>query len=470
MASGNGTCLETVLQNTNSIKIIITNNKKAGVIEKCKKYKVPFFYLDASFCSKDEYYEKVVNIMRLFNVKLVLLAGYTKIVPKILFDEFHTINIHPSLLPNYKGLLDLNIHGAVLENQDKYTGCTLHEVVEDVDGGWILLQKQMTVKTESIFTLKMQVQELEKMCVYEYICNYPKKIKYNVNVAEGNDFVNLLKKDNSFIGGFCATYKLDNGTVVGATVDGVGTKLDLAIKHNILDTIGIDLVAMNVNDLIAGGFKVDFFMDYIAIDKMDKTRCYEIIKGIQEGCKIAKCSLIGGETAEMKNIYLKNKFDLAGFALGTQQIFLPKTTHMNENCYLYGLPSSGIHSNGYTLVNELLLQECKTYPDIKTLLEPTRIYNEVYEYYEKYADKILGVAHITGGGFYDNLSRVIPEYLSFELINWEFPEIFKWIQYESNFSRRDMLNTFNCGYGMVFITNSKVEFGDYIGRLKNKDQ
>lgn len=173
LTSGNGTCLETVLQNTNSIKIIITNNKKAGVIEKCKKYKVPFFYLDASFCSKDEYYEKVVNIMRLFNVKLVLLAGYTKIVPKILFNDFHTINIHPGLLPKYKGLQDLNIHGAVLKNKDTYTGCSLHEVVEEVDAGWILLQKQMMVKTESIFTLKMQVQELEKMCIYEYICNYP---------------------------------------------------------------------------------------------------------------------------------------------------------------------------------------------------------------------------------------------------------------------------------------------------------
>ena len=166
----------------------------------------------------------------------------------------------------------------------------------------------------------------------------------------------------------------------------------------------------------------------------------------------------------MKGIYLKNKFDLAGFAVGTKQIFLPKKTQINEKCYLYGIPSSGIHSNGFTLVNDLL-KKTTSPPDIKTLLEPTRIYLEMLDYYEEYKNHILGVAHITGGGFHDNLIRVLPEHISFKLNNWEFPEIFKWIQKKSNFSREKMLETFNCGYGMVVITDIEVDFADKIGEL-----
>ena len=464
LASGYGTCLETLLEKTTCVKIIITNNEDAGIIEKSRKYKIPYFYLKSSV-SKNEYYEKVVNILRLFDIKLVILAGFTKIVPSILFDEFHTVNIHPSLLPRHKGLLDIEVHKSVIKSGDLFSGCTLHEVTNNVDGGWILLQKQLRVSTNNQYTLKSEIQKLEKMCIYEFVSNYKTKTKYEVDVDEGNAFIEILKQENPFIGGFCAIYKLDNGTILGAAADGVGTKLDLAIKHDILDTIGIDLVAMNVNDLMAGGFVPSFFMDYIAIDKMDKKKCYQIIEGIKKGCSLAKCSLIGGETAEMKGIYLKNKFDLAGFAVGTQQIFLPKYSRINENCYLYGIPSSGIHSNGFTLVNELLKKTLSP-PDINTLLKPTRIYSELIDYYKEYRSNIFGVAHITGGGFHDNLIRILPEHISFELNNWEFPEIFKWIQKESNFSREEMLKTFNCGYGMVIITDVEVSFGEKIGRLK----
>ena len=178
-------------------------------------------------------------------------------------------------------------------------------------------------------------------------------------------------------------------------MDGCGTKLDLALKHSMLNKIGIDLVAMNVNDLYAGGAKPLCFMDYIAIDKMDKKKCTEVIEGIREGCKIAKCELIGGETAEMQGLYLINKMDLAGFVFGEYYINYLKN-EITKNCYLYGISSSGIHSNGYTLVRELL-DKGHEYP-IEEVMKPTRIYTEILDLCYKYENNILGVAHITGGG------------------------------------------------------------------------
>jgi len=161
LASGYGTCLETLLEKTTCVKIIITNNEDAGIIEKSRKYKIPYFYLK-SCVSKNEYYEKVVNILRLFDIKLVILAGFTKIVPSILFDEFHTVNIHPSLLPRHKGLLDIEVHKSVIKSGDLFSGCTLHEVTNNVDGGWILLQKQLRVSTNNQYTLKKRNTKIRK--------------------------------------------------------------------------------------------------------------------------------------------------------------------------------------------------------------------------------------------------------------------------------------------------------------------
>jgi phosphoribosylaminoimidazole synthetase len=229
-----------------------------------------------------------------------------------------------------------------------------------------------------------------------------------------------------------------------------------------LDTIGIDLVAMNVNDLIAGGAEPLFFMDYIALDKMDKTKCNTIIRGIQKGCKMADCELVGGETAEMKGIYMKNRLDLAGFAVGEMYYHLPGKECIKEGHLLYGLKSSGLHSNGYTLVNKLL-KRChpSDHPPIEDILKPTHIYTEINdlrsEEFVNCCESILGVAHITGGGFRDNLPRILPEHLTYELIEWEFPDIFQWIQKESQSSREEMLATFNCGYGMVIVAEKEID-------------
>ena len=471
LASGNGTSVEKLLEERyNDIKIIITNKTTAGIRFKAQKYNLPFFCFPINKNeSKKYYYEKIVNILRQFNIDIVILSGYMNIVPKSLFEDFYTINIHPSLLPKYKGYKDLDVHNAVLLNNEQFTGCTLHIVTKKIDSGRILLQKQCPVLTSSAEILKKKVQELEKDCIVEYIDRYTNnniKIHYGVDIKKGNLFIEELKKNNKYIGGFCAEYE-HKGIRLATTADGCGTKIDLSNKYNKLDTIGIDLVAMNVNDLLAGGAKPLFFMDYIAIDKMDNEKCNKIIKGINKGCDLAKCILIGGETAEMKGIYLKDKLDLGGFSVGEIIYDLPKKNRMSDECILYGIPSSGIHSNGYTLVRKLLEIDDYTYfGRYDEILEPTRIYTELLELYEKFPHHIFGVAHITGGGFHDNLIRILPKNLYFELEEWEFPPIFKWIQRTSGLNRQEMLNIFNCGYGMVIISSTNLPFTK-IGRLIN---
>lgn len=482
LASSNGTSAQYLLEKTNLVKVIVTNNKEAGILEKAKKYNLPFFYL------KNDY-DKLINILTLFDIDIVLLLGYNRIVPPSLFNKFYTVNIHPSLLPKYKGMMDMEIHKAVVKNGDLFTGCTLHEVTDDLDGGWIIQQNQLRVQTSDSFTLKKHVQELEKLSIYHFFLNYEKRIKYDVDIEEGNAFVELLKRENPNIGGFCAEYEIPfpaprsghvlnkNSIILGAAADGVGTKLDLAIQYNTLDTIGIDLVAMNVNDLIAGGCKPLFFMDYIALDKMDKVKCRAIIKGILKGCELAGCKLIGGETAEMKGIYLNNKLDLAGFSIGQKVKNLPLLSAIYEGCSIYGIESSGIHSNGYTLVRKLLkgcVERNAPTPPIESILEPTRIYSEILDYFKDYGAFILGIAHITGGGYHDNIIRILPKNMYFELDHWEFPPVFQWIQRESGFTRNEMLDTFNCGYGLIIITKPDTEipnsllpisFGKKIGRV-----
>ena len=471
MASGGGTSVELLLkERRKDVKVIFTNMFQASVIEKARAMNIPVICMPRVL-KKRPYYEKITNILRQFNVKILILSGYMDIVTSTIYNEFHTINIHPSLLPKYKGMMDMDVHNSVIKNKDLYSGCTLHVVTKNVDGGRILKQKQTAVDTKNSYTLKLKIQELEKKCILEYIDEYSRnndRIKYNVNIEEGNKFVEMLKETNPKIGGFCAEYEY-KGLKLAAATDGCGTKIDLSNKFKKLKTIGIDLVAMNVNDLLVSGAKPLFFMDYIAIDRMNKTKCMEIVSGVSEGCRISNCELIGGETAEMKNTYMKNKLDLAGFCVGEKIHEFPLNT-MNDSCLLYGIKSSGVHSNGYTLVRDLLEVNPTTPEFVDHLLKPTRIYMELLELYKKYPENILGAAHITGGGFHDNLVRIIPDSMYFKLNHWNFPMVFKWIQETSNMSRVQMLNTFNCGYGIVLISNIELfeEQLDCIGQIENK--
>jgi len=267
-----------------------------------------------------------------------------------------------------------------------------------------------------------------------------------------------LNKDN--IGAFGSTFdiskiKIKDPLIVSST-DGVGTKLDLANRFNKFDTIGIDLVAMCVNDLIVQGARPLFFLDYIAVGKIKLRKMKKILSGILKGCDMSLCSLIGGETAEMPGIYNNDKFDLAGFSVGivSKKKLLHKKRVVSGNIVL-AVPSSGIHSNGYSLIRSILKNK-KIKNKLKTdLLIPTKIYTkEVLNLTKK--NLINCAAHITGGGLIDNIKRSVPDNLclNIDLSKIKTLNIFKWIK-SNNINDNEMLKTFNCGVGFCLIVKKK---------------
>jgi phosphoribosylformylglycinamidine cyclo-ligase len=281
------------------------------------------------------------------------------------------------------------------------------------------------------------------------------------------------------IGGFGAlvevSKKYKNPVMVAGT-DGVGTKLKLAFRLKKHDTIGIDLVAMSVNDILVSGAEPIFFLDYFACSKLDVGVAADVVKGIAEGCEQANCALIGGETAEMPGMYDPNEYDLAGFAVGLVEksgIIDGKTIVPGD--VVIGLASSGPHSNGYTLVRKVIAVSSadlyEKFDDTRTLgqalLEPTRIYvKPVLAVMGKLPVK--GVAHITGGGLTENIPRVLPERVSVRLeqARWKRPAIFDWLQKHGNIENAEMHRTFNCGIGMVLIVapeNAEKALGLFAG-------
>ena len=284
-----------------------------------------------------------------------------------------------------------------------------------------------------------------------------------VDIDKGNTFVDIIKKitDNNSIGGFSGIYNY-NGTKLVASTDGVGSKLKLCKVLNKYDTIGIDLVAMSVNDIICQGARPLFFLDYYSIGKLNLDRASDIIKGINEGCKQSGCILLGGETSEMPSVYNNDDFDLAGFAVGViENETFPK--NIKEDDLIYGLKSTGLHSNGYTLVNRLL--ETNNYDNIEEMLVPTKIYyKDIEEIKNKYGAAVKGFSHITGGGIVDNIPRILPNGLTFRVDYWEIPDIFHWIYNNSDMTTTSMLQTYNCGIGMVVIFDKNI--GEIEGMLK----
>ena len=296
--------------------------------------------------------------------------------------------------------------------------------------------------------------------------------KSGVNIDAADSFVNFItsvsskkkgKKKFSNIGGFGSISSIPNNIKqpkIVACTDGVGTKIEIANTLNKYDTIGIDLVAMSVNDLIVQGAKPLLFLDYISINKIDLKKLKSIIKGIVNGCKQSSCELVGGETAEMPGTYEKGKFDIAGFAVGVvgSDKILSKNKIKNNDLVL-AIPSSGLHSNGFSLVRYLINQKkinIKKDKFLKTeLLRPTKIYvKEVLNLIDK--NLINGCSNITGGGLADNIKRVIPENLvaEIDLTKINPSQIFKWLK-KNNISDKEMLKTFNCGVGFCLIINPK---------------
>ncbi len=294
-----------------------------------------------------------------------------------------------------------------------------------------------------------------------------------VDIDAGNIFVKGLKPladkvkrpgTVSGIGGFGAVFDIKaegfKDPLLVAATDGVGTKLEIAIavgKHN---TIGIDLVAMCVNDLVCSGAEPLFFLDYFATGKLKKTVAFDVVGGIAEGCKIANCELIGGETAEMPGFYTEEKYDVAGFAMGAvERENLITGEKIQAGDVLLGLRSNGLHSNGFSLVRDIVKTFLLDYHEPckfdgrslgEALLTPTRIYSQscLKVLKSKIGSEIKGLAHITGGGF-ENISRILPEGLTYKLGTWPMAPVFHWIH--ENVSQEEMRKTFNCGIGMVVV-------------------
>ena len=294
--------------------------------------------------------------------------------------------------------------------------------------------------------------------------------KSGVNISAADKFIDFISKNsqtkkNKFknIGGFGSISNIPknfrNPKIVAST-DGVGTKIEIANELKKFNTIGIDLVAMCVNDLIVQGAQPLFFLDYISINKIELKKLKQVMKGIFKGCQLASCDLVGGETAEMPGTYGKNKFDIAGFSVGiVDEKKILNAKKIKKNDLILAIPSNGAHSNGYSLIryvlkkNKINLKNNKFLR--KELLQPTKIYvNEILNLSKK--NLVNGCANITGGGIADNVKRIIPNGLCAEinLGSIKVNKIFKWLK-KQNISENEMLKTFNCGVGFCIIINPK---------------
>lgn len=314
--------------------------------------------------------------------------------------------------------------------------------------------------------------------------------KAGVDVDKAGQFVKIIKNIAKQtprsgvmgeIGGFGGLFapnltNIENPIMVSST-DGVGTKLKIATMMNKHDTIGIDLVAMCVNDVAVQGAKILFFLDYLSMGQLDTDLATNIIKGIGEGCRQANCALIGGETAEMPGFYQKGQYDLAGFTVGiVDNNKIIDGSEIRVGHMLISIPSNGLHSNGYSLVRKICFETLKLeidsyLPDLGTtigeeLLKPTRIYCEIIQTMIRYLS-IKGLAHITGGGITDNIVRIIPNSCNIVLQkgSWDVPPIFDFLQKSGCVSVEEMMRTFNNGIGLVAVAPEK-EVPDILERLR----
>ncbi len=300
--------------------------------------------------------------------------------------------------------------------------------------------------------------------------------KAGVDIDAGNNLVEAIKplaaktrkpEVISGIGGFGALYELPTNfknPILVSGSDGVGTKLKLACAMNQHRSIGIDLVAMSVNDILTQGAKPLFFHDYLSCGKLNVNTATDVVAGIAKGCLLADCSLIGGETAEMPGMYNDAEYDLAGFAVGVvEKNDMITGKNISSGDQLIGINSSGVHSNGYSMINHILektdMNLSSKFGDSTLghiLLTPTRIYVEALKNL-KQKMRVKGIAHITGGGLIENLPRIIPPHLSakINISSWEMPEIFRWISEEGNIEESSMMRIFNCGVGMVVVVSKK---------------
>ena len=296
-----------------------------------------------------------------------------------------------------------------------------------------------------------------------------------VDIDAGNALVERIKPAAkrtsrsgvmSGLGGFGAMFDLKGAgfkdPILVAATDGVGTKLRIAIDTGNVDGVGIDLVAMCVNDLVCQGAEPLFFLDYFATGKLELDQAARIIEGIATGCERSGCALIGGETAEMPGMYPAGDFDLAGFSVGAMERGQELPANVQAGDVLLGLASSGVHSNGYSLVRKLVEASGLNWDDDcpwadgtlgAALLEPTMLYVKGCVAAIKEPDTLRALAHITGGGLTENLPRVLPDNLGadIDLSAWDLPDVFKWLAAQGGMAEAELLKTFNCGLGMIAV-------------------
>jgi formyltetrahydrofolate-dependent phosphoribosylglycinamide formyltransferase len=472
------------------IVAVISNSFDAPILDKGRALgpTVASKCVSSKGLTRAQHDAEVTSVLIGAGVDYVLLVGYMRILSKPFCDFWkgRCINVHPSLLPKHAGGMDVQVHQAVIDAKEVESGCTIHEVTEAVDGGPILVQIKVKVESEdTAYSLKAKVQALEGPAFVESIVMYCKGevtsyADAGVSIDAGNKLVDVIKPlckstrrpgCDADLGGFgglfdlsAAGFNSSETVLIGAT-DGVGTKLRIAQATKMHESVGIDLVAMCVNDLVVAGGEPLFFLDYFATGHLEIEQAAEVVKGIAEGCKQAGCGLIGGETAEMPSMYAPGDYDLAGFSVGAvhRDRILPRGVGIGD--VLLGLSSSGIHSNGFSLVRRLVEKEGLTYESpcpwdsakasiSVSLLTPTRIYvNACLPLIKK--GLLKGLAHITGGGLLENLPRSLPDGVAAEIT--EHPPllpVFKWIKDSSGLDDDGMLRTFNCGVGMVLILSS----------------
>jgi len=474
------------------VSAIISNRSKAPILDKGRALGptvISKFISSKALSTRSEHDAEVTSTLLDAGAEYLLLVGYMRIVSKAFCDFWkgRCINVHPSLLPKHAGGMDLEVHQAVIDARETESGCTVHQVTEAVDGGPIVVQKAVKVDPEETAeSLKAKVQAQEGIAFIEAIgayCRGSDVISYadaGVSIDAGNRLVDLIKPlckatvrpgCDADLGGFGGLFDLSaagfntaDTVLIGAT-DGVGTKLRIAQVTKKHSSVGIDLVAMCVNDLIVAGGEPLFFLDYFACGYLEVEQAAEVVKGIAEGCRQAGCGLIGGETAEMPSMYASGDYDLAGFSVGAvrRDGILPRGVGSGD--VLLGLPSSGIHSNGFSLVRKLIEKEGLTYdspcpwdstePTIgDALLVPTKIYVKSCLPLIK-RGIVKGLAHITGGGLLENLPRSLPDGVHAKITGHPpLPPIFNWMKQASGLDDQEMLRTFNCGVGMVIIVSA----------------
>jgi formyltetrahydrofolate-dependent phosphoribosylglycinamide formyltransferase len=533
------------------VVVVVSNKEDAGILTKAKDANIPSSLVLSAGKSREEFDTAVANVLQSYEVDLVLCIGFMRILSSVMIDRYawRILNVHPSLLPDFAGGMDLAVHEAVINAGKKVSGCTIHFVDRNVDGGPILVQKTVqVVEGETPESLKSKVQALEGEAFVDairlftddspidilssikqsngdwnqvYSClktmNILKPLDHaaavvqtgvsssssspavtvaapltyaaaGVDIDAGDNLVERIKPlakstarsgADADLGGFGGLFDLKaagyKDPLLVSGTDGVGTKLRVALTAGIHDTVGVDLVAMSVNDLVVQGAEPLLFLDYYATGHLNVPEAASVISGIAEGCRQAGCALIGGETAEMPSMYHDGDYDLAGFAVGAveREKVLPLTASMCDGDVVLGLASSGIHSNGFSLVRKIIshynidMNSAPPYESTKSrlcedLLIPTKIYIKsiIPICKEEGSPKIKAMAHITGGGLPDNIPRVLRSDLQvvIDMLSYKIPPVFRWMQsIGTGVAPSEMVRTFNCGIGMVVIVSKEHE-------------